>query len=341
MKKILTIITTAYNEEKNIERYVETLLNQKNKNFKVIFVNDGSTDNTLNKINEYSVKLREKGIDILILDIENQGLSKARNIAIDEVIKLKDSEYISFVDCDDTLKEEYTSKIENAVQNDTENEKVDILKWNLEIQDENQQTKEINKSIKNLENISGIELFEKLAFNDSLFVMPSLYAIRLEYMEKNNFKFMIGKYHEDYELIPKIIINASKAKSIDIPLYNYILTEGSITRTTDTNKTIKKAEDTLEIYIKSKEYGMNKIKNKKDRDIFIQFYTVGLLEKGKEIYKKANDLNDDKLKEYSKEYLKKLNSEKLYKNIKYPYFNIKRLIKKFIIKYRIEKYLSR
>ena len=160
-------------------------------------------------------------------------------------------------------------------------------------------------------------------------------------MEKNNFKFMIGKYHEDYELIPKIIINASKAKSIDIPLYNYILTEGSITRTTDTNKTIKKAEDTLEIYIKSKEYGMNKIKNKKDRDIFIQFYTVGLLEKGKEIYKKANDLNDDKLKEYSKEYLKKLNSEKLYKNIKYPYFNIKRLIKKFIIKYRIEKYLSR
>lgn len=341
MKKILTIITTAYNEEKNIERYVETLLNQKSKNFKVIFVNDGSTDNTLNKINEYSVKLREKGIDILILDIENQGLSKARNIAIDEVIKLKDSEYISFVDCDDTLKEEYISKIENAVQNDTENEKVDILKWNLEIKDENQQTKEINKTIKNVENISGIELFEKLAFNDPLFVMPSLYAIRLECMEKNNFKFMIGKYHEDYELIPKIIINASKVKSIDIPLYNYILTEGSITRTTDTNKTIKKAEDTLEIYIKSKEYGMNKIKNKKDRDIFIQFYTVGLLEKGKEIYKKANDLNDDKLKEYGREYVQKLNSEKLYKNIKYPYFNIKTLIKKFIIKYRIEKYLSR
>ena len=341
MKKILTIITTAYNEEKNIERYVETLLNQKSRNFKVIFVNDGSTDNTLNKINEYSVKLREKGIDILILDIENQGLSKARNIAIDEAIKLKDSEYISFVDCDDTLKEEYTSKIENAVQNNTENEKVDILKWNLEIQDENQQTKEINKSIKNVENISGIELFEKLAFNDSLFVMPSLYAIRLEYMGKNNFKFMIGKYHEDYELIPKIIINASKVKSIDIPLYNYILTEGSITRTTDTNKTIKKAEDTLEIYIKSKEYGMNKIKNKKDRDIFIQFYTVGLLEKGKEIYKKANDLNDDKLKEYEREYLQKLNSEKLYKNIKYPYFNIKTLIKKLVIKYKIEKYLSR
>ncbi len=341
MKKILTIITTAYNEEKNIERYIETLLNQKSKNFKVIFVNDGSTDNTLNKINEYSAKLREKGIDILILDIENQGLSKARNIAIDEAIKLKDSEYISFVDCDDTLKEEYTSKIENAVQNNTENENVDILKWNLEIQDENQQTKEINKTIKNVENISGIELFEKLAFNDPLFVMPSLYAIRLECMEKNNFKFMIGKYHEDYELIPKIIINASKVKSIDIPLYNYILTEGSITRTTDTNKTIKKAEDTLEIYIKSKEYGMNKIKNKKDRDIFIQFYTVGLLEKGKEIYKKANDLNDDKLKEYGREYVQKLNSEKLYKNIKYPYFNIKTLIKKFIIKYRIEKYLSR
>lgn len=341
MKKILTIITTAYNEEKNIERYAETLLNQKSRNFKVIFVNDGSTDNTLNKINEYRAKLREKGIDILILNIENQGLSKARNIAIDEVIKLKDSEYISFVDCDDTLKEEYTSKIENAVQNDTENEKVDILKWNLEIQDENQQTKEINKTIKNVENISGIELFKKLAFNDALFVMPSLYAIRLEYMEKNNFKFMIGKYHEDYELIPKIIINASKVKSIDIPLYNYILTEGSITRTTDTNKTIKKAEDTLEIYIKSKEYGMNNIKNKKDRDIFIQFYTVGLLEKGKEIYKKANDLNDDKLKEYGKEYLQKLNSEKLYKNIKYPYFNIKIFIKKLIIKYKIEKYLSR
>ena len=43
---MISVIMPAYNEEKNLHRLFENLINQENQNFNIIFVNDGSTDNT-------------------------------------------------------------------------------------------------------------------------------------------------------------------------------------------------------------------------------------------------------------------------------------------------------
>jgi glycosyltransferase involved in cell wall biosynthesis len=61
----VSIIISARNEEKHIKKCIESLLNQDYPNFELILVNDGSTDNTLNIVNQIRIKDdRVKVIDI-------------------------------------------------------------------------------------------------------------------------------------------------------------------------------------------------------------------------------------------------------------------------------------
>lgn len=92
--KDISIIVPIYNIEKYIERCIESILSQEYKNYELILVNDGSTDNSLNIINKYS-----KNDNVKILNKKNGGLSSARNYGI----KYATGEYLMFIDGDDFL----------------------------------------------------------------------------------------------------------------------------------------------------------------------------------------------------------------------------------------------
>ena len=72
------------------------LLNQTKKEIEIIAIDDGSTDNTLNILNEYK---RNNPNKIHVISQNNQGLSITRNNGI----KLSTGKYISFVDGDDEI----------------------------------------------------------------------------------------------------------------------------------------------------------------------------------------------------------------------------------------------
>ena len=95
MKK-LSVIVTAYNEEKYILDCLKSLENQTFKDFDLIIVNDGSTDNTLEIINNY---IKISNMNIKIISQSNQGVSIARNNAM----KYVDSKYVKFIDGDDFI----------------------------------------------------------------------------------------------------------------------------------------------------------------------------------------------------------------------------------------------
>lgn len=98
----LQIIIPAYNVEKYIEESVESVLNQKTKyKILIIIINDGSTDETLSRLQKY-----KKYENIRIINQENQGLSGARNTGIHQIY----SRYLMFLDSDDIL-------LENAINN--------------------------------------------------------------------------------------------------------------------------------------------------------------------------------------------------------------------------------
>jgi len=89
MKQISIIIPT-YNRALLLKEAIESVFLQTYKNFELIVVNDGSTDNTLNLLKQYGNRLR-------ILNQENKGVSAARNLGI----KNANGDLIAFLDSDD------------------------------------------------------------------------------------------------------------------------------------------------------------------------------------------------------------------------------------------------
>ena len=75
----VSIIIPCYNCEKYIEENLKSVLNQTFENFEVIYINDGSKDNTINILKQYE----EKDTRIKVVDIENGGVSHARNLGLD------------------------------------------------------------------------------------------------------------------------------------------------------------------------------------------------------------------------------------------------------------------
>jgi glycosyltransferase involved in cell wall biosynthesis len=90
-KPIISVIIPAYNAEKTILETINSVLTQTFTDIELIIINDGSTDNTLQIINEI------KDSRIRTYSYPNGGLSMARNRGISHAV----GEYLSFIDADD------------------------------------------------------------------------------------------------------------------------------------------------------------------------------------------------------------------------------------------------
>jgi glycosyltransferase involved in cell wall biosynthesis len=90
-----SIIIPVYNTpEELLRRCLESIVNQDYTNFEVICINDGSTDNSLNVLNQYA----EKFSVVKVISKKNGGISSARNAGINEAAT---SDYMLFIDHDD------------------------------------------------------------------------------------------------------------------------------------------------------------------------------------------------------------------------------------------------
>ena len=95
MNDKISIIIPAYNCEKTISRCIDSILRQTYRDYEIIIINDGSTDNTKDICGKY------KSSNIKLINRINEGPSKARNIGIKEAR----GDFIVFVDSDDYLDE--------------------------------------------------------------------------------------------------------------------------------------------------------------------------------------------------------------------------------------------
>lgn len=93
MNDLISIIVPVYNDEKYIDRCINSLIEQKYHNLEIIIIDDGSTDST----SEMCDKWAEKDNRIVVKHIENYGVSNARKVGIEAAT----GNYIGFVDGDD------------------------------------------------------------------------------------------------------------------------------------------------------------------------------------------------------------------------------------------------
>lgn len=310
----VNFIVPVYNSEKNLKICLDSIFSQTNNNYEVVIINDGSTDGSDSIIKEY-IKLHPSKIDYVVK--ENTGIADTRNIGIER----SRGEYIIFIDSDDYIATDLLEKLQQYIK-----EEPDLIKYKLTC---------VTQDLEEIEKVggpvfkkkTGEDAFNSLYYQDKLMDSPCLYAMRREYLLEKGFKFAKGRYHEDFGLIPQIIVNAKEVISTDIYGYYYIQSENSIMRNADYKKTVKKLEDSFAHYdlmLKSIEKSDISDETKENMKIF---YTNSILQKLKTLDKKEQ-----------KEYIGEFKKRKMTQNIKAR--NLKQSIKKLILKASISMYLK-
>ena len=116
MAEPVSIITPCYNGEKYLERYFESILSQTYPAVELIFVNDGSTDDTEKIALAYGEKLKARGYGFIYLYQENAGQSAA----INQGLKVFSGEYLNWMDCDDYIPNDSIAKRVEFLENNPE-----------------------------------------------------------------------------------------------------------------------------------------------------------------------------------------------------------------------------
>lgn len=222
LKWLISIIIPIYNAEKYILKLTETLINQTYKNIEIILVNDGSTDNSLKICNE----LEKKDDRIKVIDKENGGVSSARN----KGIEVSNGDYVTFIDADDNIGENYIKKMVENIEDE-----YCLIKCNYK----NKLKEKILSKDKYLEKIISGEILGVCwgyLFNSKL--------LKNIYFDKNT------SYMEDSIFIVQYLLKIKNVKIIDNDLYihNYNMESLTVSR----NNIEKKIDEYL--------YSIDKIK---------------------------------------------------------------------------------
>lgn len=103
---MFSVIIPLYNKAHTIEGTLFTVLNQTFTEFEVIIVDDGSTDNSLQVVKDFSNDSR-----LRFVSQQNMGVSAARNRGAESACH----DYLAFIDGDDEWKPDYLKKIHEAI----------------------------------------------------------------------------------------------------------------------------------------------------------------------------------------------------------------------------------
>ena len=310
----ISVIVPVYNTDKYIAKCLNSILFQQMQDFEIIVVNDGSTDNSENVIKDFERKYPDK---IRYFKKSNGGLSDARNFGVNKAC----GDYLCFVDSDDYI---YERLFENVSQYTAQN--VDLIKYKcIRVDESYKEVERINGPI--FEKRSGEDAFDYLYSKDTLIEPAWLYLYNRSFYLNNNFSFPVNKYHEDWAIIPFIIIMAKTVISVDIYGYYYVQSSNSITRNNNDEKIYQRAWNMIEHY----DNLVDKVEKSNIRKITIQNFKIYM---SNCLILKLEELP----KKYHKQYIEEIKKRKLIKNIKVR--NIKQFIKKIVLKININLYLK-
>ena len=194
---LLSIIIPVFNTEKYLIDCLESVTGQTYKNLQIICVNDGSTDNSLKILEDYS----KKDSRIIIIDQANKGLSGARNSGLEKAT----GDYIAFLDSDDWVDLDFYEKLYNAIiKNNCEIAAATIIRKR-----EHSQKYRVHYSEEKIYTTLE-EKFRICKIPTCCYVWNKLYKSDLI----KNRKFSSGVYFEDVLWTPEVLKNATKLVTV-------------------------------------------------------------------------------------------------------------------------------
>lgn len=213
---LFSVVVPAYNSEKTISKCLDSLVLQDFRDFQVIVIDDGSTDNTVDIIKKY-----QNSLNLLLIKSKNGGVSKARNIGISN----STAQFIIFLDSDDSFESTLLGTLEQLIRS----KNVDLIIWNYKkIIIDNQNIEYLTNIItSNFSGIQSMDLFQIIKlYNDNLLNVPWNKCYELKKLNELNLKFdektQLG---EDFKFNLHYLLNINSYIVLHEPFSNYFINQ--------------------------------------------------------------------------------------------------------------------
>lgn len=183
-----SVVIPLYNKSLHIERALYSLINQKYKNFEVIIVNDGSTDNSKDIVEAFIEKLDSSiKSKFKLFNKNNSGVSSTRNYGV----KHSSYDYIAFLDADDYWEENHLLNFVSLI--DKYSDKVDMFS-NASKQLQN--GKFIFPKLSDYKSYIGIVDYFKVSLISNGFINASCVCVKKEVMSYNLFPLRMKNFED-------------------------------------------------------------------------------------------------------------------------------------------------
>ena len=237
MDDLISIVIPVYNQEKYISKLLDSLINATYKNLEIVIVNDGSTDGSLDIINDYAKKDKR----IKVISTPNGGVSRARNIGLHNIT----GKYFSFLDSDDYIEKDMYEKIMEIMKSYD----VDVIRCNYIKEDG-----EFNFLSKgNMHSLSN-KVIDKEKIKEE--VIPCLFESSIEaytplIFAKTKLLETVKPFREDIHMMEDLLFyidllsNIDNIYFLDYCAYHYIYRSSSSSKRRDW--ILRNLNDTLEV----------------------------------------------------------------------------------------------
>lgn len=202
MEELVSVIVPVYNVEKYLDECITSIVLQTYENLEIILVDDGSTDCSGKKCDEW----KERDDRIIVMHQENKGVSAARNMGLSKSL----GQWIAFVDSDDYIEKNYIGKLLFLNK-----------KWKTKVSCCQRDAQELYVGN------------DEQCMESKLFLLSECYRTAMWYYlyKKELFEgvlFPEGKVSEDVAVLYKIIYRAKKVAVTSDVLYHYRIRKGSL-----------------------------------------------------------------------------------------------------------------
>ena len=232
----VSVVVPVYNVEDYLAECLDSIVNQTLKDIEIICVNDGSTDNSLEILNEYA----KKDDRITVISQENAGHAVATNRGME----LAKGEYLFLMDSDDFLKlDAFEDTVKLAEEKDVDFVLFQAINYYMDTGEYKEQE---NYSMNRLANFVGDKVFnwkdvKKYIFNISVTPWSKLY--KRQFIEDCGAKFPEGLIFDDNIFFWDVLFNAERIVFLRKHLFVRRWHSASSTKAGD-----KRFLDSIEIY---------------------------------------------------------------------------------------------
>jgi glycosyltransferase involved in cell wall biosynthesis len=255
---MISVIIPCFNSEEYITRAIESVLRQTFTDYEIILVNNNSTDNTNNILEDYAKKFPDR---IRVFNEYKKGAPSARNKGLYEA----KGEWIQFLDSDDEL---FPDKFEKQLATAVASEDIIIGDYYM------------YKKFKNKTRVTIPEVEVKNVWKG---LITSKLGVTSANLWRKKALLAVGGWNEEksssqeYDLIFRLLKNNSKVTYCALPLTNIYIRPDSIHASSDDNKFVKILENNINLRLEIKKYLQSGNMLTKELNLIVDTYIHTLL----------------------------------------------------------------